>query len=203
VQSDWLFDYLHDPGKTQMRPWLTVRMPTFDFSDAQANTVLSYFTARDHWATFTSAPPPADPRSLAAGEVVFSMLQCARCHPAGPVTAGSGGASTAELAPSLLLARARLRHDWVPEWIENPQGWVPGTRMPNFFSVSPSGEIVSQYGLVIDAPNNAANKAHLLRYFNSESELKAFLNDPSKVSAALRDHIWSLTAGGATSGGGR
>lgn len=203
VQSEWLFSYLHDPGKIQMRPWLSVRMPTFGFSDTQANTVLTYFTARDHWATFTSAPPPPDPKSLAVGGVVFSMLQCARCHPAGPVSASGGGASTAELAPSLLLARARLRHDWVPQWIENPQGWVPGTRMPNFFSVSSSGEIVSQYGLVIDAPNNAANKAHLLPYFASEAELKDFLNDPKKVSVALRDHIWSLTAGGATAGGGR
>jgi mono/diheme cytochrome c family protein len=176
-------------------------MPTFGFSDAQANTVISYFTARDGRAAFSSDPPAPDSKSLAVGGVVFSMLQCARCHPSGPVTAAAG-ASTAELAPSLLLARGRLRHDWVPDWIKNPQGWVPGTRMPNFFLEVKPGELMSPVPPMLSAPVFAAQKQQLLRHFASEAEMNAYLADPDKVTVALRDHVWSLS-GGAPAGGGR
>jgi hypothetical protein len=33
----------------------------------------------------------------------------------------------------LSLAKSRLRPEWVEEWLRNPQGFQPGTRMPNFF----------------------------------------------------------------------
>ncbi|MFL6294203.1 MAG: c-type cytochrome, partial [Thermoanaerobaculia bacterium] len=194
VQGDWLFAYLHDPSRVRMRPWLTARMPTFGFTDEQANAIVGYFEAREKQKPFVSRPVAAHPRDLAVGKAVFERLQCARCHPAGPVAAGVG-ATTAELAPSLLLASDRLRHDWVPSWIKNPQGWIPGTRMPNFFSVSPTGEVTSPYGQMLDGPQYAGQKQQLLSYFSSEAELQAYLSDVDKVTAALRDHIWRLSGG--------
>lgn len=191
VQADWLWSYLHDPSRVSMRPWLKVRMPTFGFTEPQANTVISYFTAREKRQPFSSEPGAPDPRSLAVGGVVFAMFQCAKCHPSGPVVA-----ATADLAPSLLLAHDRLRHDWVPDWIKDPQKWVPGTRMPSNFPETQPGEFMSPVAQAIDAPNFAAQKAQMLRYFSSEAELKAYLSDVDKVTAALRDHIWSLSGGG-------
>ena len=35
--------------------------------------------------------------------------------------------------PNLAMAHRRLRPDWVPKWLHNPQAIQPGTRMPNFF----------------------------------------------------------------------
>jgi cbb3-type cytochrome oxidase cytochrome c subunit len=35
--------------------------------------------------------------------------------------------------PDLNMARERLRPEWVPHWLRNPQAVQPGTRMPNFF----------------------------------------------------------------------
>ncbi len=184
VQADWLWSYLHDPSRVQMRPWLKVRMPTFGFTDDQANTVISYFAAREERHPFLSEPPPPDPRSLAVGGVVFTMFQCARCHPTAPVSAL---AATGDLAPSLLMAHDRLRYDWVPSWIENPQSWVPGTRMPEF--------PLSMVSQMLSAPPNAAYKQQMLRYFSSETEMNAWLSDASKVSGALRDHIWAISGG--------
>ncbi|HEX9669924.1 MAG TPA: c-type cytochrome [Thermoanaerobaculia bacterium] len=192
VQGDWLFGYLHDPSRVKMRPWLTVRMPTFQFSDDEVNTVISYFASRDAAYPLTTAPVAAHPRELAVGQVVFDMFQCAKCHPSGPVAAG---AATAELAPSLLLAGERLRHVWVPSWIEDPQRWVPGTRMPAFFTEVEPGKRVSPVAQAIDQPLYAAQKQRLLAQFGSEAELKAYLNDVAKVTAALRDHIWRLAGG--------
>lgn len=192
VQSDWLWDYLHDPSRVKMRPWLNVRMPTFGFTDDQANTVLAYFAAREKQRPFLSEPDAPDARSAAVGNVVFGMLQCSRCHPS---TAEAAKAATGDLAPSLLLAHDRLRHDWVPDWIQNPQKWVPGTRMPNFFVEVKPGELMSPVPAMLNAPTFAAQKQQLRSYFASDEEMNAYLADPVKVTGALRDHIWILSGG--------
>lgn len=189
VQPEWLFDYLHDPASETMRPWLTVRMPTFDFSDDEINTALTYFTERDHREPFISAKPAAEAQDLAVGRVMFGMMQCARCHPSGPVAAG---ATAAELAPSLLLAPERLRHDWIADWIMDPQRWVPGTRMPTFFVQNDDGSFQSPFVAAIDSPTYAAQKGELMQYFETEEEMREYLADVPKLSAALRDHIWAL-----------
>lgn len=194
VQADWLFSYLHDPSQVQMRPWLTARMPTFGFTDDQANGLIGYFTAREQRRPFIAQAMSAHARDLAVGGGVFSMAQCGRCHPSGPTTAGAA-ASTAELAPSLLLADGRLRHDWVPHFVKDPQSWIPGTRMPNFFQKSEDGKYSSPFALGIDAPTYAAQKAQMMQHFGSEAELKAYLADPDRVTAALRDYIWSISGG--------
>jgi cytochrome c2 len=197
VQSDWLFNYLHDPSRVKMRPWLTVRMPTFGFNDHQANTVLTYFASREERQPFLSPYPGADPKSLAVGKVVFNLFQCAKCHPAGAEAAKATG-MTPDLAPSLLLAHDRLRYDWVPSWVKDPQKWIPGTRMPSNFPETSPGKYDSPVAQAIDSPAFAAQKAEMMKQFSSEAELKAFLSDVDKVTTALRDQIWSLSGSGAT-----
>jgi hypothetical protein len=194
VQGDWLFAYLHDPSRVRMRPWLTVRMPTFGFTDDQANSIIGYFEARERQKPFVSRPVAAHPRDLAVGQVVFTMFQCAKCHPAGPVAPG-GVTSAGDLAPSLLLASERLRHDWVPSWVKNPQGWMPGTRMPSFFPETQPGHFMSPVAQAMASPTYAAQKAQLLPYFSSEEEMNAYLADTDKVTAAIRDHIWRISGG--------
>jgi cytochrome c2 len=196
VQSAWLFNYLHDPGRVRMRPWLTARMPTFGFTDERANTVVSYFAAREAQRPFLSEPDAPDARSLAVGGAVFSMLQCARCHPAGAEAAAGVGGSKGDLAPSLLLAHERLRYDWVPSWIQNPQHWIPGTRMPNFFPETKPGEFMSPVPAMLGNPTFAAQKQQILKYFSSEAEMNAYLSDVQNVTTALRDHIWAISGGG-------
>jgi cytochrome c2 len=194
VQGDWLFGYLHDPSRVRMRPWLTVRMPTFSFSDEQANTIVGYFEARERQKPFVSLPVASHARDLAVGQVVFNMFQCGKCHPSGPVAPG-GSATAGDLAPSLLLASQRLRHDWVPAWVKNPQGWIPGTRMPSFFPETKPGEFMSPVGMAMDSPVYAAQRQQLRPFFSSDEEMKAYLSDVDKVTAALRDHIWKISGG--------
>ena len=189
VQSEWLFDYLHDPGEVRLRPWLTVRMPSFGFTDGQVNTLVGYFSAREDQEPFASPPERPSDKNLAVGEVAFNMFQCAKCHPAGPQP-NSSVVSAGELAPSLLLARERLRHDWVPHWIVDPQSWIPGTKMPANFPPGPAGGYSSPLANAIDAPMFSAQKQKLMKYFESDDELKSQLADASYVTEVLRDHIW-------------
>ena len=98
--------------------------------------------------------------------------------------------SAAELAPSLLLAGERLRHDWVPGWIKDPQLLIPGTNMPQNFAKLDDGSFSSPMANAIDAPMFSAQKSRMMSVFDSEDELKAFLADTDRVTTALRDHIW-------------
>jgi cytochrome c2 len=189
VQSDWLFEYLGDPGAIRLRPWLTARMPTFGFADSNLNTLVDYFAAGEERETFLSEPQRPGERELATGRVAFNMFQCAKCHPSGP-QAASEGVSAGELAPSLLLARERLRHDWVAHWIQDPQSWIPGTKMPANFPKSATGEYSSPLAMAIDAPMFKDQKQRVAVHFDTEEELKSHLADAEYVTQVLRDHIW-------------
>jgi cytochrome c2 len=190
VQADWLFEFLHDPSGVRLRPWLGVRMPTFGFTDGQVNTLVTYFESAAARESFLSPPERPGRRELVVGEITFNMFQCAKCHPAGPAAAAAASTGTSELAPSLLLAGERLRHDWVPDWILDPQSWIPGTRMPANFQPGPEGGYRSPLAAVIDAPMWSDQKRQLMREFSSEEELREYVGDARKVAAALRDHIW-------------
>lgn len=190
VQADWLFSYLLDPESVLLRPWLGARMPTFEFSDSEVNTLISYFGARETRQAFASPPKRPSSRDLAVGEVAFGMFQCAKCHPSGPQDQAGGVVSAGELAPSLLLARNRLRHDWVASWILQPQTWVTGTRMPSNFIQDRNGNYSSPLANAIDAPMFAVQKRRLTDLFKDETELAEHLGDAEYISGVLRDHIW-------------
>ncbi|HUO84808.1 MAG TPA: cytochrome c, partial [Thermoanaerobaculia bacterium] len=193
VQSDFLFNFLKDPTVMSLRPWLTVRMPTFHFSDEEASRLV------EHWAADAALPafetqewiePPS--RSVQIGGIVFDMLRCAQCHPSGPVDVAATE-DLASLAPDLSYARARLRHEWIPDWIRRPNEIVPGTRMPtNFPRDNATGGFKSPLPLAIDSPAFANHRARLLQHYGSEQELRLALEDVVTISGHLRDYIWSI-----------
>lgn len=187
VRADWLFDFLHDPSQVSLRRWLKVRMPTFGFSDEEANTIVAYFAALDGRDTFLSPHQPAPQRELVVGEEVFNLLQCAKCH-----EAPTADADLATLAPELNLAAGRLRHDWVPSWIKDPQTWIPGTQMPTNFQRLDTGQYASPLGLAMNTPVFASSKRRMMSYFSSEDELREYLNDVDRVTVAMRDYLWTL-----------
>lgn len=198
AQSPWLFNFLKDPTVMKMRPWLAVRMPTFHFSDQEANKLVSFFAAEGKAAQFDAylhADP--SPANVAVGREIFTMLRCSQCHaiasvnpenPPAPKTA-----DTTSLAPNLALSRIRLRHDWIPDWIRRPGEMIPGTRMPaNFPRDAATGGFQSPLSLAIDTPQFAQHKAALMPYFNDEKELKRTMGDAVALTEYLRDYIWSI-----------
>jgi mono/diheme cytochrome c family protein len=129
VQPEWLVRFLHEP--TPIRPWLSVRMPTFGFSEAELGTITKYFMAAGH---AQDRPYPqvdlASYPNAAEGAQHFTLYKCQQCHPTG---ANTGGVSASELAPNLSMAKERLRADWIVAWLTDPQAQMPGTNMPSFF----------------------------------------------------------------------
>jgi cbb3-type cytochrome oxidase cytochrome c subunit len=132
VQTDWLFSFLKEP--TPIRPWLSVRMPTFSFDDEDASALVSHFSAKDD-RTFpfqTFDRPPLRGSDLRAALELFNpdYFDCWNCHQQG---ARKPQGPPEGWAPDLMLAHRRLTPDWIERWIEDPQKLLPGTKMPTFY----------------------------------------------------------------------
>ncbi len=132
VQPDWLFTFLKDPSSVRIRPWIDVRMPTFEFSDEDAQTLVEYFAALDNKESiFVTLPKKYDPESIEAGRLLASgqYFSCFSCHIQGSKTP-SGPRSM--WGPDLTMIPKRIRPDFIPPWVQNPQQFTPGVRMPAF-----------------------------------------------------------------------
>lgn len=126
VQQAWLKGFLRAPST--VRPWLSVRMPTFGLADHEVDAVDGYFTAI---AVPNPKPEPAPSgATAAAGRDLFTLLKCQQCHVLGQVPKDQ---PTSNLAPDLRLAHERLQPDWILTWLRNPGAILPGTRMPSFW----------------------------------------------------------------------
>jgi mono/diheme cytochrome c family protein len=136
VQPDWLFSFLKSP--VPIRPWLSLRMPTFNLSDEETNTLVDYFTAmakKDipfHYVNVADIPA----ENIEAAKQMMSpdYFNCFSCHvqgekkPEGPPEGW---------APDLTNVKYRLNPDWIIDWIHDPQKIQPGTKMPSFYPGGP------------------------------------------------------------------
>ncbi|OED37034.1 hypothetical protein AB834_02270 [PVC group bacterium (ex Bugula neritina AB1)] len=131
VHSDWLFEFLHDP--TPIRPWLTVRMPSYHLEESEWNTLVSYFSYLDDTGNlFSHKAVDPDTELYHKGKLLASpdYFDCGNCHIQGDkMPAGSPD----RWAPNFSLAKKRLKPEWLKQWIYDPQSLLPGTKMPTYF----------------------------------------------------------------------
>ena len=136
VQSPWLFGFIKEP--IGLRPWLKLRMPTFQLSDGEVNQLVGYFNGLSKveipYAYFDERKIPKEHLDAARVLVTKDYFNCFSCHqqgdrkPEGPVEGW---------APDLALARTRLSPTWIVKWLQDPQKVQPGTKMPSFFPGGP------------------------------------------------------------------
>jgi len=137
VDPEWLRKFLSNPSlsttdtdRNGVRPYLKVRMPTFSFSDNELRKLVRFFQA------LSQQPLPYIPEQvpvLSAKEndmarSLFSSTAapCLKCH-----ATGDPAHDKIATAPNFLLAKERLKPDWVERWITDPQAVSPGTSMPS------------------------------------------------------------------------
>jgi cytochrome c2 len=137
VDPEWLRKFLSNPAlsttdtnRDGVRPYLKVRMPTFSFSDNELRILVRFFQA------LSQQPMPYIPEQvpvLTAKETdmarsLFSSTAapCLKCH-----ATGDPSHDKIATAPNFLLAKERLKPDWVERWITDPQAVSPGTSMPS------------------------------------------------------------------------
>ncbi|HWX92428.1 MAG TPA: c-type cytochrome [Terriglobales bacterium] len=137
VNPEWLRHFLSNPSlsdtdtnRNGVRSYLKVRMPTFSFSDEELRKLVRFFQA------LSQQPMPYIPQqvpTLSAKETEMarslfssSAAPCLKCH-----ATGEAQHDAHATAPNFLLAKERLKPDWVERWITDPQAISPGTSMPS------------------------------------------------------------------------
>lgn len=132
VQTDWFYNFL---GNVQpIRPWVKVRMPTFNLSLAQKNALVGGFQAGAHQGIFEEENSEVvwGPGEREEAIKLFNAYNCVSCH--------AGGFNNGEeLGPDLHHAGKRLRPSWIRLWLKDPQKIMPGTSMPTFFTEEGKG----------------------------------------------------------------
>ena len=127
VQLDW-FHYFLD-NVYPVRPWLKIRMPSYNLTDEERNTIVTMFQYKADQKALVDRSKIVDwkPGEKDAAWKLWDEMACASCHSA-------GFNNDDPQAPNLYFARRRLRPSWVKKWLLDPQAILPGTLMPNFWT---------------------------------------------------------------------
>ncbi len=122
VKPSWLLQWILNPKNYLPK----TKMPNFRLSDEEARAVRAYLLG-----TSQSKPGPAriakrtlDKRLTQEGETLFRVSRCISCHSVD----GVGGT----IAPDLGKVAAKVRLDWLFDWIKNPRAYQPNTKMPRY-----------------------------------------------------------------------
>jgi cbb3-type cytochrome oxidase cytochrome c subunit len=131
VNPNWLFGFLIEPFT--VRTHIDVRMPTFGFNEAESQALARWFAAQadQPWPFQSDKDVVLDQELLDRGQEIFAKNQCNSCHPAGGKDPPNP--DKANWGPDLALAKARLKGDWISEWLKAPPSFQPGTKMPSYF----------------------------------------------------------------------
>jgi cytochrome c2 len=119
------------PGldRNGVRPYLKFRMPTFNFSPNELQTLVRFFMAMSgQQEPYIKEPlqPLTEQEKLTARQMFTSGTPCLKCHITGDPTHDAKA-----IAPNFLLAGERLKPEWTFRWLLDPSQISPGTAMPS------------------------------------------------------------------------
>ena len=169
VQPDWLLNWFQNVS--MIRPHLQVRMPSYDFTHQEWNSVIDYFQSKDGMSLTYENPHNFSKasNSYLAGQKVQEEGACINCHFYGSMKPRQDALTW---APNLVLTKERLRPEWLIEWFNNPQSVMPGTKMPAPY-------------IPVDEPIN-----DVIEYWGPE--VAAFVGDTTAMLYGLVDWMWGL-----------
>src|SRR5256885_14960112 len=136
-RSEWLLRFLKNPALSEtdtnrngVRPYLQIHMPTFSFSENELGKLVRFFQAlsRQPFPYIPEHAPTLTAKETEMARSLFSSAAapCLKCH-----ATGDPAHDRTATAPNFLLAKGRLKPDWVERWIIDPQAISPGTSMPS------------------------------------------------------------------------
>ena len=126
VQRTWLVSFFKNPNT--LRPALIRRMPKFNVTDAEANTLADYIMTVYQTPAFDR--DQIDPASLTAAEaergrgLFYSKYACQSCHIVDPAK------DKGYIGPTLTQVGIRLNAPWIFHWLKNAQKLRPGSLEP-------------------------------------------------------------------------
>ncbi|MFI5116148.1 MAG: c-type cytochrome [Terriglobales bacterium] len=127
VQREWLTQFLKNPET--LRPALIRRMPKFNLTDAEINTLADYMMTVYQTPEFDRDSLPVsqfNPAQVEQGRQFFySKFACQSCHIADYKN------DKGYIGPALAATGKRFNAAWVYHWLKDPQALRPGTIEPN------------------------------------------------------------------------
>ena len=127
VQRRWLVNFMKNPNT--LRPALIRRMPRFNVTDAEAETIADYISTVYQTPAFDR--DALDAATFSATDVelgkqlFYSKYACQSCHIVDPQN------DKGYVGPTLTQVGARLNAAWIFHWLKDPQALRPGTIEPN------------------------------------------------------------------------
>jgi mono/diheme cytochrome c family protein len=128
VQRAWLVDFLKKPNT--LRPALIRRMPKFNMTDAEANTLADYIGAS--YQVPSSRDDDAEVARMSNGnpdhgkELFYGRYACQSCHIV------DSAHDKGYVGPTLTAVGSRLTPLWMFRWVKHAGSLHPGTLEPNF-----------------------------------------------------------------------
>jgi len=127
VQRRWLVAFMKNPNT--LRPALIRRMPRFNVTDAEAETIADYILAVYQTPDFDRDAIDATKFTAADVEqgkqLFYSKYACQSCHILDPQS------DKGYIGPTLTQVGSRLSAAWIFHWLKDPASLRPGTLEPN------------------------------------------------------------------------
>ena len=126
VQRAWLVSFFKNPNT--LRPALIRRMPKFNVTDAEANTLADYIMTVYQTPAFDR--DAIDEARVNASEIergrglFYSKYACQSCHIVDPAK------DKGYIGPTLTQVGIRLNAAWIFHWLKNAQVLRPGSLEP-------------------------------------------------------------------------
>jgi mono/diheme cytochrome c family protein len=134
LQGQYTYNFVLKPQP--VRPWLTIRMPTFGFTELQAQTLvhglaMAAGVTNPYSATSLAV---ADQQQVDRGRRRFRHFKCAQCHPTQADAPIPEGVDPEDVSINLNATKTRLRPEWIRKFLAKPKELVGNdTRMPTVF----------------------------------------------------------------------
>ncbi|MGE5306338.1 MAG: c-type cytochrome [Alphaproteobacteria bacterium] len=155
VDPSWMVRWIENPHKFRSR----TRMPNFDLKENDATAIGAFLWSiskqdGDQWTQ--EHPLPAGYREGDAGEIargkqLTETIGCKGCHgfAEGEFTTTIGKAK--DLVPNLKDVAAKVGPQWAYNWIKNPRGYSPDTRMPSLRLSDDEALAITSYLMTLGA----------------------------------------------------
>ena len=134
VRAEWITAWIKDPKG--FRP--TTLMPNFRLSDEESQAIAAYLWQHADERSMYEQMPAFDEEQLAQGNFIFEQVGCMACH-------AYEKEAVRKFAPNLSRISEKINYGYLVEWITNPKGKEPLTRMPNFRLSREKASLVAGY----------------------------------------------------------
>ena len=154
VQRPWLVDFLKNPNT--LRPALIRRMPKFNFTDAEINTLTDYMLTVYQSPSIDQDTIPGGsltPQLVDQGRQLFySKYRCQSCHIIDPIQ------DKGYVGPVLSQVGLRLTPAWIFAWFKDPQSLRPGSPEPNQHMTDEDAKALTAYMMSLKAHTKTGAK---------------------------------------------